>query len=277
MRPYPTALTVAGSDSGGGAGIQADLKTFLDHGVFGMSAITAITAQNSRGVARVDLVPADGLRAQLAAVFDDFPVGVVKVGMLATAAHAEVLADALERLGAARPPVVLDPVLVASTGHRLTSPEAEEVVRARLMPLATLATPNTDELRVLAGDADPEAWARRAPCPVLWTGGDVVGDVIIDRLYGAGEARRWTHPRQGTQPFHGTGCTLASAIAAQLARGLPLGDAVDRGIAYVQDRIRAAMAMGSVGAGHPSLPHGLRLTAAPHAGAAGTEGTGQTE
>jgi hydroxymethylpyrimidine/phosphomethylpyrimidine kinase len=257
LSPYATALTVAGSDSGGGAGIQADLKTFVDHGVFGMSAITAVTAQNSRGVTRVDLIPAEGLRAQLDAVFSDFPVGAVKVGMLATAAHAEVLADVLEALGAARPPVVLDPVLVASTGHRLTSPETEEVVRRRLMPLAVLATPNTDELRVLAGDADPVAWAASAPCPVLWTGGDVVGDVIVDRLFLAGADRTWAHPRLGTLPFHGTGCTLASAVAAWLARGETLEHAVERGISYVQELLRAAVARGSVGGGNPSLPHGL--------------------
>jgi hydroxymethylpyrimidine kinase/phosphomethylpyrimidine kinase len=254
---YPTALTVAGSDSGGGAGIQADLKTFLDHGVFGMSAITAITAQNSRGVHRVDLVPPAGLRAQLDAVFDDFPVGCVKVGMLATAEHARVLAEVLRALGPSRPPVVLDPVLVSSTGHRLTSAETEVVVRDELLPLATVATPNTDELRVLAGDADPADWARAAPCPVLWTGGDLVGDTIVDQLFRGAHVRRWAHPRLGTLPFHGTGCTLASAIAARLARGATLEDAVDHAITYVIDTIAAWELLGSIGRGNPSLPHGL--------------------
>lgn len=261
---YATALTVAGSDSGGGAGLQADLKTFLDHGVFGMTAVTAVTAQNSRGVRRVDPVPPEGLRAQLEAVFDDFPVDVVKVGMLGSEAHAAVLAEVLEALGPGRPPVVLDPVLVSSTGHRLTSPAAEAVVRDRLLPLAAVATPNTDELVVLAGRREPAVFAASAPCPVLWTGGDVVGDVIVDRLFAGGVERRWTHPRVRTVggrssealTFHGTGCTLAAAIAAGLARGRSLPDAVDRAITYVQGRIAEAAARGSVGGGHPSLPHG---------------------
>jgi len=257
MVPYPTALTVAGSDSGGGAGLQADLKTFLALGVFGMSAVTAVTAQNSRGVTRVDLVPPEGLRAQLEAVFSDFPVGVVKVGMLATEAHADVLADVLSDLGKARPPVVLDPVLVASTGHRLTSARTEEVVLRRLLPLALVATPNTDELRVLAGSTDPARWAAAAPCPILWTGGDVVGDTIVDRLFLSGIVREWRHARVGSLPFHGTGCTLASAIAAFVARGASLEEAVHQGISFVQETIAAATNLGSVGGGNPSLPHGL--------------------
>jgi hydroxymethylpyrimidine/phosphomethylpyrimidine kinase len=252
--PYPTALTIAGSDSGGGAGIQADLKTFLDHGVFGMSVITAITAQNSRGVTRVDPVPVDGVRAQLDAVFGDFPVGVVKIGMLGSAAHAEAVADALERLSP-RPPVVLDPVMVASTGHRLLEPDAERVITRRLLPLATVCTPNVAEADVLAG-GDLEAWARRAPCAVLITGGDGPTDDVVDVFVRHGETRRFVHPRLGDRPFHGTGCTLASAIAASLARGAALDDAVDGAIAYVQRLISLAVRVGSIGQGNPSLPHG---------------------
>lgn len=244
MTPYPTALTIAGSDSGGGAGIQADLKTFLDHGVFGMSAIAAITAQNSIGVTRVDPVPVEGLRAQLEAVFADFEVDAVKIGMLGSAAHVRCVADFLGGLGQ-RPPIVLDPVMVASTGHRLLEPEAERVLVEQLVPLATLVTPNREEHAVLGDDL---------PVPVLITGGDVVGHEIVDVL---GE-RVWRHPRVGDRPFHGTGCTLSSAIAARLARGEDLEDAVDGGIAYVQGRIRAAARLGSVGHGNPSLPHGLQ-------------------
>jgi hydroxymethylpyrimidine/phosphomethylpyrimidine kinase len=259
VTPYPTALTIAGSDSGGGAGIQADLKTFLDHGVFGMTAIAAITAQNSRGVRRVDPVPPEGLRAQLEAVFDDFPVGAVKIGMLGSAEHVRVVAAFLGGL-AERPPVVLDPVMVASTGHRLLDADAERILRDELLPLATVATPNLDEAAVLAGangrDA-AEAWAARAPTAILVTGGDVQGERIVDALIRGGSRRTWSHPRVGDRPFHGTGCTLASAVAARLARGEALDDAVDGAIGYVQALIRAASERGSVGRGNPSLPHGL--------------------
>lgn len=260
MTPYPTALTVAGSDSGGGAGIQADLKTFLDHRVFGMTALAAITAQNSRGVRRVDPVPPEGLRAQLEAVFDDFPVGAVKIGMLGSAEHVAVVARFLGGL-AQRPPIVLDPVMVASTGHRLLDADAERVLAAELLPLATVVTPNLDEAAVLAGGPGRDralAWASAAPVPVLITGGDVAGDEIVDLLVDAGSpVRRWVHPRRGARPFHGTGCTLASAIAARLAHGRALPDAVDGAIGYVQALIRAAEELGSVGGGNPSLPHGL--------------------
>jgi hydroxymethylpyrimidine/phosphomethylpyrimidine kinase len=260
VTPYPTALTIAGSDSGGGAGIQADLKTFLDHRVFGMSAIAAITAQNSRGVRRVDPVPPEGLLAQLEAVFDDLPVGAVKIGMLGSAEHIRIVARFLGGLRE-RPPIVLDPVMVASTGHRLLEAEAERVLADELLPLATVVTPNLEEAAVLAGSPGRDAavaWAMGAPTAVLVTGGDVVGDEIVDLLVDAGQpVRSWTHPRVGDRPFHGTGCTLASAIAARLAHGRALPDAVDGAIGYVQALIRAARALGSVGRGNPSLPHGL--------------------
>jgi len=260
VSPYVTALTIAGSDSGGGAGIAADLKTLLDHGVFGMVAITAVTAQNSRGVHRVDPVSVDGLIAQLRAVFDDFPVGAVKIGMLGAAAHVEAVASFLAALPE-RPPIVLDPVMVASTGDRLLQADAERALAEELLPLATVATPNLDEAAVLAGSPGrnaARAWAAGAPIPVLLTGGDVVGDTITDELWQGGTARRWTHPRQGNRAFHGTGCTLSSAIAARLAQGAPLADAVDGAIGYTQALIGTGVHMGSVGGGNPSLPHGLR-------------------
>lgn len=255
-----TALTIAGSDSGGGAGIQADLKTFLDHQVFGMSALTAVTAQNSCGVQRVDPVPVEGVRAQLEAVFADFPVGAVKIGMLGSPDHVACVADFFADL-ADRPPIVLDPVMVASTGHRLLEPAAERTLVERLLPIATVATPNLQEAEVLAGAAGrdaAEAWAAGAPCAVLITGGDVVGDELLDVLFQPGaRPRRWTHPRRGTKPFHGTGCTLSSAIACRLARGLPLVDAVEGGIGYVQGLIDVGARHGSVGQGNPSLLHGI--------------------
>jgi hydroxymethylpyrimidine kinase/phosphomethylpyrimidine kinase len=264
--PYPTALTIAGSDSGGGAGIQADLKTFLDHRVFGLSAITAITAQNSRGVRRIDPVSPEGLAAQLEAVFEDFPIDAVKIGMLGTVEHVRVVASFLSALQN-RPPVVLDPVMVASTGHRLLDREAEELLERDLLPLATLATPNLDETTVFAGASGREAaltYAASAPCSLLITGGDVVGDEIVDVLVEAGQpVRTWTHRRLGTRSFHGTGCTLASAIAARLAhdrfagRPRPLSEVVDGAITYVQALIRQATELGSIGAGNPSLPHGF--------------------
>jgi hydroxymethylpyrimidine/phosphomethylpyrimidine kinase len=259
--PYPTALTIAGSDSGGGAGIQADLKTFLDHRVFGMSVITSVTAQNTRGVTRVDPVPVDGVRAQLEAVFGDLPIDVVKIGMLGTADHIAAVADFLAALGDRRPPVVLDPVMVASTGHRLLDADAEAVLIEQLLPLATLATPNLDEAAVLAGAEGRDAaltWARSQPCAVLITGGDVTGDTILDvRVHPEWPQRTWTHARIGTRPFHGTGCTLSSAIAARLAHGRELDDAIDGAITYVQALIRAGTALGQLGGGNPPLPHGL--------------------
>ncbi len=252
MTPYRTALTIAGSDSGGGAGIQADLKTFVAHRVFGMTAIAAITAQNSRGVTRVDPVPVEGLRAQLQAVFDDFPVGAVKIGMLGSAAHVACVAAFLSGLSE-RPPIVLDPVMVASTGHRLLEPEAERVLARELLPLATVCTPNRDEAAVLA-----EHLGAEVPVPLLTTGGDVVGDEVVDRLVRPdGSRREWRHPRQGDRPFHGTGCTLSSAIAARLATGDGLEAAIDGAIGWIQGLIADAVALGSVGHGNPSLPHGL--------------------
>ena len=255
-----TALTIAGSDSGGGAGIQADLKTFVDHEVFGMSAVAAITAQNSQGVRRVDPVPVDGLQAQLQSVFDDFRVDAVKIGMLGSPAHVGCVAAFLAKLDP-RPPIVLDPVMVASTGHRLLEPAAEQILVEQLLPLATLVTPNLDEAGVLAGMPGREgifAWAERQSVAILITGGDVVGDEILDVLFRPEHpARRWTHPRRGDKPFHGTGCTLSSAVAARLARGLPLGDSVEGAIGYVQGLIEGVLEHGSVGQGNPSLLHGL--------------------
>lgn len=256
MTATRTALTIAGSDSGGGAGIQADLKTFAMFGVFGMSAVTAITAQNTRGVFRVDPIPPDGVRAQLQAVFDDIRVDVVKIGMLATAEHARVVARFLHDLREARPPVVLDPVMVASTGHHLLTDDAVAVIREELLPLCTIATPNLAEARVLTG-GEGDAWLARQPASILVTGGDVpAGELVRDRWWDAGRIRReWVGPRLGTLSFHGTGCTLASAIASGLALGRPPEEAIDQGIGYVRRLIAESIGGGTVGGGNPTLPH----------------------
>ena len=242
--PFPTALTIAGSDSGGGAGIQADLKAFHDHGVFGMSAITAVTAQNLDGVRRVDLVPVEGLVAQLDAVFEGFPVGAIKIGMLGTAAHAIAVVRYLLERRQPLPPLVVDPVMVATSGARLLEREAEQVIARRLIPMATVSTPNLAEAAVLAAGEDVTAWALRQRRPILITGGDAAGEEVVDLLVRDGAIRRLAHPRIPGGPFHGSGCTLASAIAARLAKGDDLATAVDSAIAYVRDRIAAGRLWG---------------------------------
>lgn len=245
MRP-PTALTVAGSDSGGGAGVQADLKTFLDRRVYGMSVLVALTAQNTRGVHGVHLVPPAFVRAQLEAVFADLPVDAVKIGMLGDAARIEAVAGFLEALPV-RPPVVLDPVMIAKGGAPLLAPDAVRALRERLVPLATLVTPNVPEAEALG------------PLPgvaVLHKGGHAEGDVVEDRLVlPDGRVRAWRHARVVSPNTHGTGCTLSSAIAAELAKGATLEDACDAGIAYVSGLLAAGRE--SVGGGHGPLLHGL--------------------
>ena len=221
------ALTIAGSDSGGGAGIQADLKTFAALGVHGLSAIAALTAQNTRGVTAVHVPPVAFLRAQIDACFDDFRIGAVKLGMLATAEVIHTVADALAHW---RPPhVVLDPVMVATSGAKLLADDALDAMRSRLLPLATVLTPNIPEAELLLGRAigdgaaaDAALRALRAACDgaVLLKGGHLdEGDRMIDRYADAAGEARFQHPRLAVEG-HGTGCTLASAIAANLCLGL---------------------------------------------------------
>ncbi len=246
----PICLTIAGSDSGGGAGIQADLKTFAALGAYGASAITALTAQNTRGVRAVHCPDPSFVAAQIDAVFEDLPVAAVKIGMLAHAGIVEVVAD---RLLAHRPPyVVLDPVMVAASGDRLLAADAVRSLVDRLFPLATLVTPNLPEAEVLAGGAlpaDPEVAARRlldlgAPA-VLLKGGHRESPEVVDALAtGTGLVRRWSHPRLLPATFHGTGCTLAAAIAARLAQGRDLPDAVGDGILYVAEGLAHAFPVG---------------------------------
>ena len=240
------ALTIAGSDSGGGAGIQADLKTFAAHGVHGLSAITALTAQHTRGVTGVFAPPGAFLRAQIDACFDDFRIGVVKLGMLATVEIIETVADALDAWRPAQ--IVLDPVMVASSGARLLEANALSALRSRLLPMATVLTPNIPEAELLLGVRIDGADAAEAALSalldlgapaVLLKGGHLPGARMIDRL-GIGNTRlQFTHERLDREG-HGTGCTLASAIAAGLCRGQTLADACATATDYVHGALSHA-------------------------------------
>jgi hydroxymethylpyrimidine/phosphomethylpyrimidine kinase len=256
--PLPRLLTIAGSDSGGGAGIQADLKTFAAHGAYGMSVVTAVTAQNTLGVTAVEVLSVEIVRAQLDAVLGDLGVDAIKIGMLATAAIVQAVADGLA--AAPEVPIVLDPVMVAKGGASLLADDAVEALRARLLPLATLVTPNLPEAERLVGRRIAAEADRVAACKalavngraVLLKGGHGEGEEIVDLLWHHGEVHRFAHPRQHTRATHGTGCTLSSAIAARLARGEPLATAVGGALDYVQAAIAAAPGLG---AGHGPLNH----------------------
>ena len=258
-RTPPRLLTIAGSDSGGGAGIQADLKTFAAHGAYGMSAVTALTAQNTRGVRAVHAAPADFVAAQIDAVFEDLGVDAVKIGMLADAAIVRAVASRLRAwLGPGprpRPPVVLDPVMVAKSGDPLLADDAVAAIVEELLPLATLVTPNLPELERLAGrepgkegeegERIETARALAAGGPaVLAKGGHAAGEEVVDLLVDGAEVHRFAHPRIATTSDHGTGCTLSSAIAARLGAGEPLAEAVRGGIEYLQGALRAAYPLG---------------------------------
>ena len=245
-----SALTIAGSDSGGGAGIQADLKTFAAHGVHGLSAIAALTAQHTRGVTAVHVPPPDFLRAQIDACFDDFEIGAAKLGMLA---NAEIIAATADALRVRRPRfVVLDPVMVATSGARLLESEALDALREKLLPLASVATPNLPEAELLLGHPIPDRdGMRRAAAEllalgagsVLLKGGHLPIDGknpdtdIVDVYADADGLHEIAHPRLSLEA-HGTGCTLASAIAAQLCRGLSVPEACVAAADYVHRALR---------------------------------------
>lgn len=240
------ALTIAGSDSGGGAGIQADLKTFAAHRVHGLSAIAALTAQHTRGVTAVQVPPVEFLRAQIDACFDDFAIGAVKLGMLANAQVIHAVADALETY---RPRyIVLDPVMVATSGARLLEPAALDALRTRLLPMASVITPNLPEAELLLGTPIPDraamhaACARllgRGACAVLLKGGHLAdGTDVVDLFADADGVREIVHVRLDLEA-HGTGCTLASAVAANLCLGLALGDACSAAADYVHAALHA--------------------------------------
>lgn len=262
----PVALTIAGSDSSGGAGIQADLKTFAALGVYGASVLTALTAQNTRGVSGVHLVPPDFVTAQIDAVFADLEVAAVKIGMVAQAAIVEAIAAGLERWRPAH--VVLDPVMVATSGDRLLPEDAIAALRGLLIPQASLITPNLPEAAALldepgaADEAAIEAQGRRLlalGCPaVLIKGGHGQGAESTDYLVTAAGSLKLTAPRVATTNTHGTGCSLSSAIAAGLAKGEDLETAVRNAKAFISAAIAAADRF-SVGHGHGPVHHLYRF------------------
>ncbi len=253
------ALTIAGSDSGGGAGIQADLKTFQRFAVFGTSAITAITAQNTRGVTRWEALSPDLVRAQIDAVADDLPPSAFKTGMLGNAAIASIVSTAIRELSL--PNFVLDPVMVATSGDVLLENEAIRVIRDELLPQATLVTPNIHEAAILVGESieDEDAMARAAETiftqmgarAVLLKGGHLEGDRVVDILYD-GDIRAFRNPKIESTNTHGTGCTLSAAITAQLANGESLHAAVRSSIDYVHSAIETAPGLGG---GHGPVNH----------------------
>ena len=263
---YVRVLSIAGSDSGGGAGIQADLKTFAALGCYGTTAITAVTAQNTLGVTAIHAVPAEILQAQLAAVFDDIGVDAVKIGMLHSPEIVRVVAQALRSHRVRH--VVLDPVMVATSGDRLIAPETVAVLVRELFPLACVVTPNLDEAALLLGrpietvgqldDAARDLLALGAPAMLL-KGGHLAGDTVVDLLAVAGqppaEWQRLQSARIASRNVHGTGCTLSSAIAAQLALGHDLPQAVTLARSYILQAI-ATGADVRTGAGHGPLNHG---------------------
>jgi len=253
------ALTIAGSDSGGGAGIQADLKTFQQFGVFGTSVIVALTAQNTLGVRAVEAVPDSMISAQLTALAEDLPPDALKTGMLAEAGVVRRVARTIRENGWA--PLVVDPVMVSTSGARLLTAEAEEVIRDDLLPLAALLTPNVDEAAILTGrvvhdvatlERAATTLLRFGPGAVLVKGAHLPTAEVTDVLATAGGIRRFRHPRIETTSTHGTGCTLSAAITAGLALGRPLEDAVAAGLDFVHRAIASAPGLG---AGHGPLNH----------------------
>jgi hydroxymethylpyrimidine/phosphomethylpyrimidine kinase len=256
------ALTIAGSDSSGGAGIQADLKTFAALGVYGASVITALTAQNTQGVRAIHDVPADFIRAQIDAVFSDLDIGAAKIGMLSQAATIDAVAQGLAAHHAKN--IVLDPVMVATSGDRLLVPEAVEALRKLLIPRALVVTPNLAEAAALTGasvarnEREMEVQARELLAlgarNVLIKGGHGGGDQSLDLLIGQGEVVRLSARRIATSNLHGTGCTLSSAVAAGLANGVDLRAAAQDAKEYVTAAIAAAAKL-KIGRGHGPLHH----------------------
>jgi hydroxymethylpyrimidine/phosphomethylpyrimidine kinase len=261
----PVALTIAGSDSSGGAGIQADLKTFQAFGVFGTSAITAITAQNTTGVRAVHAIPGAIVREQINAVATDFAIGATKSGMLATRALVELVADAIRDEGLHN--YVLDPVMVATSGDRLLEDHAVQAILERLVPLSTLVTPNLDEARILTGlDVADVAGMREAARHLVGSGaraalikgGHLAGPHVVDVLFDGERFREFERAKLQSTSTHGTGCTLSAAIAAGLAKGGALDAAVENALVFVHDAIRSAPGLGS---GHGPLNFLVRPSA----------------
>jgi hydroxymethylpyrimidine/phosphomethylpyrimidine kinase len=259
-------LIVAGSDSGGGAGVQADIKTVTMLGAYAATAITALTAQNTEGVFGVLPVPSDFILRQIEVVLDDIGADAIKTGMLHDAGVIEILAAVLARRAAAVP-LVVDPVMAAKGGARLIEPDAITALKQLLIPRAAVLTPNLPEAEILADMTigDPAAMRRAGHrllalgCrAVLMKGGHLPGSTVADVLVSDAESRVWESPRIDTRHTHGTGCTLASAIAAGLAQGLAIEEAVDRARDYVEKAIASAPGLGR---GHGPLDHAHPLQA----------------
>lgn len=258
-----TALTIAGSDSSGGAGIQADIKTMISNGVYAMSAITALTAQNTTGVTGIMEVPAEFLAEQLDNIFTDIYPDAVKIGMVSAGALIHTIADKLEEYHAEN--IVVDPVMVATSGAKLISEEAVQSLKDRLLPMAAVLTPNIPEAEVLAGmkiqtEADMIAAAKKISgeyqCAVLCKGGHQLNDAN-DLLYRDGEYRWFYGKRIDNPNTHGTGCTLSSAIASNLAKGLDLDTSVERAKAYISGALGAML---NLGKGSGPMNHGFDIS-----------------
>jgi len=257
-------MTIAGSDSGGGAGIQADLKTFQALGVYGASTLTAITAQNTIAVTAVHEVPVDVIAAQIDAVVSDIGVDAAKTGMLSSAASIEAVAARIRHWQVGK--LVVDPVMVAKSGDRLLREDAVQALVHELLPLALVVTPNVPEAEVLVSrqletDADMRAAAREilelGPRSVVMKGGHRAGDTAIDLLFDGTSFYEFDSPRFDTPNTHGTGCTFSAAIAAGLARNLGVGEAVAEAKRYVSEAIRCS---GPLGAGHGPVAHDWLLS-----------------
>jgi hydroxymethylpyrimidine/phosphomethylpyrimidine kinase len=245
------ALTAAGSDSGGGAGIQADLKTFAALRVFGTSVITAVTAQNSLGVRHVEVLSPESIKEQLRAVLSDFPVGAMKTGMLASSEVIEALCEVLSEFAPQK--IVVDPVMISQTGHALIDQSAISTLKEKLFKHAMLVTPNLPEAEKLVGfpiedkesaQKAASAIAQMGAKAVLIKGGHRESQTLQDLLFIGERVRVFTHPRIPTENTHGTGCTLSAAITAELASGCPLEEAVERGITYLQMALRRSFRPG---------------------------------
>ncbi|KHL19025.1 hydroxymethylpyrimidine/phosphomethylpyrimidine kinase [Mumia flava] len=261
MTSVPVMLSIAGSDPSGGAGIQADLKTATALGVYGAAALTALTVQNTRGVTGIHGVPPAFVADQVRAVLDDLEVGAIKIGMLGTADVVDAVAEVLAGTDV---PVVLDPVMVATSGDRLVPEDAVEAIRDRLVPRATVVTPNVPEAAVLAGVAparsvDDLGAASRAlreagAAAALVKGGHLGGPESVDVLADTAGVRAYASPRVATRNTHGTGCTLSSAIASGIASGLALRDAVGAAKDYLDGALDAGADL-EIGHGHGPVDH----------------------
>lgn len=254
-------LIIAGSDPSGGAGVQADIKTVTALGGYAASAITSLTVQNTRGVTGVHPVAPEIIRSQIIAVLEDIGADAIKIGMIGEREAGVAIADALVDLAPAIP-IILDPVLIATSGDALAADTIPALLLERLVPLAAIVTPNADEAAALTGHAIKtaddliaagEALIRRGATAALVKGGHLNGEIVEDALVTLDGARVFRNPRLETTSTHGTGCTLASAIATGIAQGLPLAAAVKRAIDYVHEAIRTAPGYGG---GHGPLNHG---------------------